>query len=761
MKAHSLVIAVCCCISSTVYAQNLILDAQAGKFAESNVTSQSFARDLDEVRKHTDQKSPFSFVRQEEGKSQLFLDFKTDIVQQIVDEPSEYLELSIPVDKLHTVDLELIRKDILAPGFVVTTASGQVDQNTDPYLFYHGSVKGHNDNWAAVSIIDGEMTVFINDRQGSYTINKLQDSDEYVFFSETELKIPFDFTCEGEDRISAHTHDKQQHHDKSRSAAASCPIPIYLEVDHLGYMAMGSSVEQTRNFALSLFSQVIALYDADPVNIPLKISAIKIWDSADPYLAVEDAEPLSKRIESFADMIQNDYPGRIAHLMTIGNRSVSGSAVNNGGVLCNKWTPAGADPDGPTGAWAAAGWTSVLPEFENYTVYSPSVLVVTHELAHNLSSTHTFSCAWGPNGDQAIDNCRLGDPNCPVMNRKENGYLGTIMGYCTEDNSSSNPRMEFHPEVLARIKNHYNLSMETCSDLICEKECAVASAVEIQVGKEYIGRTSDGSSAIASYSCDEEPNATGPEVFHRIVIPESKRYVFIFQGLADQEADLTAYLLENDCLASRCFGKISVNRLTGINYIAGTYYIAVDGNNGDDGIYRLRMLEVCSEQPPMSGTIQTGDYYQNSEIISGGQVASEANVRFLSNEGVALQSEFEVPGLSEFQANIGECYEDNQSESGSSADLEWNTVNYELPSVSLQIDDPREAQVQYSLPSAGKLDIELLDGLGQTVAQPINQVFTAAGSYTLQIPDDVGEHSFLVVLIKLDGKIIAETRIRP
>jgi len=83
------------------------------------------------------------------------------------------------------------------------------------------------------------------------------------------------------------------------------------------------------------------------------------------------------------------------------------------------------------------GYSGVSKSFNNVPTYSWTVMVLAHEVGHNLGAHHSHACVWGPNGDKAVDCCAPhansgydecwngcnADPYLPT-----NG--GTVMSYC-------------------------------------------------------------------------------------------------------------------------------------------------------------------------------------------------------------------------------------------------------------------------------------------------------------------------------------------
>jgi hypothetical protein len=158
---------------------------------------------------------------------------------------------------------------------------------------------------------------------------------------------------------------------------------------------------------------VFILYKNEGIDMAIK--TLKIWDVEDPYTSRNTVG----KLYAFRDTLNGEYDGDIAHLM--GYEGSGGVAYLD--VICEKYY--------------GVGYSGVQKYFHDVPTYSWTVMVLAHEVGHNLGSHHSHACVWGPNGDKAVDCCAPdanwaynecqgscnADPYLPT-----NG--GTVMSYC-------------------------------------------------------------------------------------------------------------------------------------------------------------------------------------------------------------------------------------------------------------------------------------------------------------------------------------------
>lgn len=427
--------------------QDLILDTQRGKVGV------SYTMPTDGIVKpaRPDLKAPFRFVKKSrEDEGIVYLDMKKEVCQEILRAKPEHLEVTIPVDATHALELELEKVNVLSPDFVVTTSSGRVDDTyVDRSVFYRGNVKGAADGWAVMNIYDGKLSIAINGEDGFYSLTKVTGKNNYIFFNERRIETNRSFQCQyesdGNEFSRRSAYSKLKHEDPN---CADCAVRVYVEVDYQGVInfredPMTPAIpknDQIANLVTGIFAQVITIYCE--VGIHLEVSQLKIGDS-DNYTynpANGNQRDLQGILDNFKAKKQNNYNGMLAHLIRIPPALQPGEFVDIAGYadipqsLCR-------ENGGPYGV-------SEINQASEGTLFLSSVSLVAHEIGHNFGAEHTHKCVWGIDGMTAIDNCVALQNRNPMEgdNGQCNGNVlidaasiigsggdyetGTIMSYC-------------------------------------------------------------------------------------------------------------------------------------------------------------------------------------------------------------------------------------------------------------------------------------------------------------------------------------------
>jgi len=115
------------------------------------------------------------------------------------------------------------------------------------------------------------------------------------------------------------------------------------------------------------------------------VDDIHVWDTVDPY----DKDNVTAAIHNFRSRLNEEFDADLAILLSTNKRLSGGVAFVDG--FCDK-----------TRAYSYANLQSNIP---NSSDYSWQTHVISHEIGHNLGSPHTNDCSWGPNGNQALDDC--------------------------------------------------------------------------------------------------------------------------------------------------------------------------------------------------------------------------------------------------------------------------------------------------------------------------------------------------------------------
>ncbi|MGB7926264.1 MAG: proprotein convertase P-domain-containing protein [Pyrinomonadaceae bacterium] len=358
------------------------------------------------------------------------LNLNETAIKNILKENVGFLTLPLPDGKGGTIELELVKVDIFAPGFTVKTS----DPTTEPLdeslgIHYRGIVKGNDHSLAAISIFNNEVMGFYStEADGNSILGRLgghNPTDKHILYAEKDLKVSSNFQCDTKDDGVTLPASVLQEPDE---VAARC-VRIYMEANYDLFLNKGSAANTT-SYLTGMFNQSATLYSNE--GLPVSISQIFVWTSPSPYTGTTSLEQL-QQFQNF----RTTFNGDLAHLLTL-QSGFGGIAYRPG--LCN------------TGS--AYAFSAIDPTFNTVPTYSWTVEVFTHETGHNLGSPHTQSCAW--NGDNtAIDGCAAPEGgNCPRPGLPPGG--GTIMSYCHLTSVGINFTLGFGPQPRNVILNRFN-----------------------------------------------------------------------------------------------------------------------------------------------------------------------------------------------------------------------------------------------------------------------------------------------------------------
>jgi cysteine-rich repeat protein len=193
------------------------------------------------------------------------------------------------------------------------------------------------------------------------------------------------------------------------AATALLQADVAIETDY-ELRAKFASDQAALDYLASLAAASTAVYERD-VAVRLRFSYVRLWASAgDPWTATSTTGALDEVRAYWTnpanDMAQIAGPRDIVHFVS--GKSVSGGVAYVGAVCSQQY---------------GFGVSQVFGSFD---LANPSqiwdVLVVTHELGHNLGSPHTHCY------DPPVDECYNRESSCydgPVVASR-----GTIMSYC-------------------------------------------------------------------------------------------------------------------------------------------------------------------------------------------------------------------------------------------------------------------------------------------------------------------------------------------
>lgn len=335
---------------------------------------------------------------------------------ELVFQENDLFEINIPSGEKQALELELHPVTFLAPDFKTYTMSG-LDRKELPLpemRFFRGHIKGDTDSRVSFSIVNGEISGLIADREGNRVLGRRRGQDipdeNYTLFY--DMDPPAAFSC-GTDSLHVKSNNS---HKKNTDIAdnATCKwAGIYIETGKDFFDIFGNA-SQVQTYVLNLFNQVANVYSAE--DIAIRMTELQIWTTPDPYSDKGSTEFL-KSFRAYWNNKDNSYNGNIAHLIKKGGGGGEAYLTTN---LCDKT--------------ALYGLSVLAGHNADYPYWSQDLYAMSHELGHNFGSPHNRSCTW-PGGP--IDNCGTVEDG-PCASGPDPVAGGTIMGRCFGGKAISN-----------------------------------------------------------------------------------------------------------------------------------------------------------------------------------------------------------------------------------------------------------------------------------------------------------------------------------
>lgn len=355
-------------------------------------------------------------------------------MQNLLSHSGAAVSLSLPWENGSIITLDLIPAKNLSNEFQVHTASsgGQVF-TTDKGIHYWGIVRDNPESLVTLSLFEGEVMGMVEYGEEHYTIGLLPASRDktHLLFKDSDVMSAPGFECFTDDELHK-IGDKAVAADRAENPD-NC-VRMYVETDYTLFTNKGS-VANVTSYMTGVFNQVSALYANESVNLVLH--DLYVWDVTDPYTGPSSLNYLTQ----FRDELNGVYNGDLAHLVGINN--LGGIAYLD--VLCN--------------GYYGVGYSSIYSTYNDVPAYSWTVEVITHEIGHNLGSSHTHSCVWNGN-NTAIDGCGPAAGYSDGCDGPIPTNGGTIMSYChLLGNVGINFNNGFGPQPGDRIRSEvYNAS---------------------------------------------------------------------------------------------------------------------------------------------------------------------------------------------------------------------------------------------------------------------------------------------------------------
>jgi len=353
-------------------------------------------------------------------------------INNIRNQDPKQMQLSIPLKSNgETVALDLIQVAVFSPDFKAITNNGiDITNEVDFGKHYRGIIAGNPNSLVSISVFETQISGFISNDEGNYTIGKLEDSEnDHIIYFDTDLKNDTqeifcstndDGIAYSEEELTAPATNGQEPGDE---------IDVYIESGQSVYNAFQGNLSNTIVFITGIFTQSYVLYANDGISV--RTSSMMVWVTPDPFSGSNSLSQL-QTFTSNVNSNQQNLNGDIAHLI---------ERQNFGGIA---WLDGMCSNNNVCYSGLANNAVVAVP------TYSWNVMVITHEMGHLMGSNHTHSCVWNGN-NTAIDGCAAVEGDCAQPGNPATG--GTIMSYCHLTGVGINFNKGFGPQPTAVILN--------------------------------------------------------------------------------------------------------------------------------------------------------------------------------------------------------------------------------------------------------------------------------------------------------------------
>ena len=290
-------------------------------------------------------------------------------------------------------------------------------------------------------------------------------NNQYILLEASNSINTSNFSCQVEKAFS-NMHNNNNNNNNNAASESFLPVCIEfaLEIDYYTRQTFNSDLDAT-NWALAIFAGVSQLYEAQ-TNASIYVQSIYIWNITDPYAAyVNDASGMLNALGSHWQNNNGGIARDLVHLLSKRDDTGTGGIAWLD-VLCS--TSYGY-------AFSSALSNDTTYTFPNPT-YTWNLMVCSHEIGHNVGSSHTHDCVW--NSDPTYGFVGPGIDDCGPSQ----GYgtdcgptpsSGTIMSYCHL--TSAGITLEFHNIVVSQALDP-GIANASCLSICSTDGCTDPSA---------------------------------------------------------------------------------------------------------------------------------------------------------------------------------------------------------------------------------------------------------------------------------------------
>lgn len=354
--------------------------------------------------------------------------------------------LQIPTGQ-GTWTLELEKFDVLTPEAVVVkgTHDGDVHIDVPHHAMYRGRVVERANSRVFLAAFDDYISAMIEidepggQRRWMIAPDTLIPGRKAVSIFYEVREIPGEpEACHAEelpdyqersDRIMKMISGDPSFNKPVDKGQASTVYSLHLALDcaYSYYLRHDTSITYAAQYALTLAGACSAIYQRD-ANVQVQVPFLRVWTVEDPWAAPAIGDRLNNVRRGWDTTMRHIQRSTVCYLSGQG-----GGGLAWVGVLCGGF---GYNVSGVGGKvnFPATG-------------YIWDIDVTSHELGHNIGSSHTHNCNWAP----PIDSCWNAEGGCYDGTMPQRG---TIMSYCHLQWKGT--ALQFHP----RVASLFNRVME-------------------------------------------------------------------------------------------------------------------------------------------------------------------------------------------------------------------------------------------------------------------------------------------------------------
>jgi len=362
-------------------------------------------------------------------------------LQRVLSAPGDVIQLSVPLGS-RTVDITLRDVAILTPDarIVEGTAGGDRDVVMPRYRHGIGHIDGDSSSFVVMTVFEdcvyGYLEYGTGPSRRRYVVVPSDRSVEpvnlHVVYEDRGQGRPT--VCESEtfgeydqrtDDVFRRLREQSGTHKQEDQSQAETSYELRLAVDcsNSFYQKAGRNVRTTAAYALALVGACSAIYERD-AGVRVVVPYLRVWVVTDPFPG-DIGAALGLLRTYWADSMKHVQRSTTTLLST----SVGGGLAWVG-TLCGDYgfnvSGIGADVSFPQNGYV---W---------------DIDVTSHELGHNIGSSHTHNCGWSP----PIDSCWNAEGGCYDFTRPRRG---TIMSYCHLQNTGT--ELALHPRTASLMRS--------------------------------------------------------------------------------------------------------------------------------------------------------------------------------------------------------------------------------------------------------------------------------------------------------------------